>query len=375
MKARERGHSKPVIAGLLALAAFLAGCTGRQLAATASPPYTIDDFARVAKLDAHVHVNTSDDALLRQAQADGFQLVSINVDYSDFPAVDDQAKVAESFARKAPLQFFYATTFSMRGWGEPGFISRVTAEVEAARAKGAVAVKIWKNVGMTVRDEDGRYVMIDDPRFQPLLARLTAIGMPLIGHQGEPYNAWLPLDQMTTSNDRNYFREHPQYHMYLHPEVPGYEAQMAARDRMLERNPDLIFIGAHVASLEWSVDRLRQFLDRHPNAAVDLAARMAQIQYQSVRAHEKVRDFFIRYQDRILYGSDLTHNPGVDPADIQRDAHQRWLADWRYLATAEPQQVEQIGATVTGLALPRDVIDKIYYRNAQRLLLNRRARS
>ena len=365
-------------AALCRLAAFalllIPGCAGRPLGGSEAATYTMEDFARVPKVDTHVHVNTLDPALVTQGREDRFQLVSINVDYSDFPTLELQADVAENFARKAPGQFFYATSFTMRGWGQPDFVSKVNAQIEVARARGAVAVKIWKNVGMDVRDSNGRHVMIDDARLQPVLARLAAIGMPLIGHQGEPKNAWLPLDQMTTSNDRNYFREHPQYHMYLHPEVPDYEAQMSARNRMLERNPDLVFVGAHVASLEWSVDRVAQFLDTHPNASVDLAARMSQIQYQSVRDHAKVRDFFIRYQDRILYATDLTHNPGANPADIRRDAHQRWLSDWRYLATAEPQRVEQIGADAAGLALPRKVIDKIYYRNAHRVLIGRGAR-
>jgi predicted TIM-barrel fold metal-dependent hydrolase len=162
--------------------------------------------------------------------------------------------------------------------------------------------------------------------------------------------------------------------MYLHPEIPGYEAQMRARDRMLARNPRLTFVGAHVASLEWSVDRLARFLDRHPNAHVDLAARMPQIQYQSVRAPAKVGAFFVRYQDRLLYGSDLTHNPGADPEDMKRLAHRRWLSDWRYLATPEPQRVEEIGSIVRGLALPRQVVDKIYRTNAERVLLSRRSR-
>jgi predicted TIM-barrel fold metal-dependent hydrolase len=206
-----------------------------------------------------------------------------------------------------------------------------------------------------------------------VLAHVKMLGIPLIGHQGEPYNCWLPLERMTTENDRSYFREHPQYHMYLQPDMPSYEDQMAARDRMLERHPGLRFIGAHMASLEWDVDRLGDFLDAHPDAVIDLAARMTQVQYQSHRDRERVRGFFIRYQDRILYGSDLTFAPGADAATFRTDAHATWTSDWAYLATDELQRVDDIGADVVGLQLPRTVIDRIYYGNAQRLLLDRRA--
>jgi predicted TIM-barrel fold metal-dependent hydrolase len=131
-------------------------------------------------------------------------------------------------------------------------------------------------------------------------------------------------------------------------------------------HPQLRFVGAHLGSLEYDVDRIGAFLDRFPNASVDMAARMSQVQYQSVRDREKVRDFFIRYQDRLLYGTDLTFGPDADPAEFRREAHTVWAADWRYLATDETQRVDMINADVKGLALPRAVIDKVYYANAVR---------
>ena len=198
--------------------------------------------------------------------------------------------------------------------------------------------------------------------------KIQSLGLTLIGHQGEPHNCWLPLEQMTTDNDREYFKEHPQYHMYLHPEMPGYEDQIRARDNFVAAHPQLRFVGAHLGSLEYDVDRIAAFLDRFPNANVDMAARMSQVQYQSVRNLEKVRNFFIKYQDRLLYGTDLTLNPGqrIRAAEFKREAHDVWTRDWRYLATAESQRVEIIKADVPGLALPREVIDRIYYRNSVR---------
>lgn len=333
--------------------------------------YTTADFARVAKFDAHVHINSSDTALIEQARADGFELLSINVDYPDFPAVAQQAAVAHQLAKRFPDRLHFATTISMQGWGTPGWAKRTNAAIASEHAKGAVAVKVWKNIGMSVRGADGKLVMIDNPGFAPVWDGIRRLGIPLIGHQGEPHNCWLPLEQMTTANDRAYFRAHPQYHMYLHPEMPSYRDQMDARDRMVAANPKLRFVGAHMASLEWNVDELARFLDAHPNAVVDLAARMTQIQHQSVRDHAKVRDFFIRYQDRLLYATDLTQAPGADPAVFKRQAHDFWLSDWRYLATDETQRIEDIDASPRGLALPRAVIDKIYRENARRVFLKK----
>ena len=208
--------------------------------------------------------------------------------------------------------------------------------------------------------------MLDDPSLSPVAEHVRALDVPLIAHQGEPYNCWLPLDKMTTNNDREYFAKHPQYHMFLHPEQPSHAELMAVRDRFVAAHPQLRVVGAHMASLEYDVDVLAAFLDRFPQATVDLAARMSQVQYQSNADRTKVRDFFIRYQDRLLYGTDLTLNPGDNTQEFKAEAHNVWLRDWRYLATDESQRVEIIKADVPGLALPREVIDKVYYGNAAR---------
>ncbi|HEU4959303.1 MAG TPA: amidohydrolase family protein [Sphingomonas sp.] len=346
----------------------------------AQETYSEADFAQVPKFDAHVHDNVARTAFLDVARKDGFELLSINVDYPDFPPLSLQAKAAEGHEAADPKHFHFATTFSMKGFGQPGWTERAIATIDAAVAKGAVAVKVWKNIGMVVKDKNGKHIFIDDPRFDGVMAHIEKIGIPLIAHQGEPLNCWLPLDQMTTDNDRSYFRDHPEYYMYLHPEEPSYEMLMAARDRFVAFHPKLSFVGAHMASLEWSVDRLAVFLDRFPNANVDLAARMTQVQYQSNRDYEKVRTFFIKYQDRLMYGTDIAdnppnpnapaENPPVSNGNFEADVDHAWRSDWRYLATPLVQHVDDLNADVKGLALPRSVIDKIYYKNAHRIYLH-----
>lgn len=360
------------LGAMLALATACAPVATTPAMAGASTPdatYTMADFARVAKFDAHVHANTSQRAFLDQAAADNFELLTINVDYPVFPSIADQRTAALALAKADPARLHWAATFSMDGFGTPQWRSSVGQAIDAAANEGALAVKIWKNVGMIEKDADGRLVMLDHPALAPVAEHVRARGLALIGHQGEPHNCWLPLEQMTTDNDREYFANHPQYHMYLHPDEPSYEDHMAVRDRFVAAHPQLRFVGAHMASLEYDVDRLGAFLDRFPNASVDLAARMSQVQYQSVRDRERVRRFFIRYQDRILYGTDLTQGPDTDPAEFARSAHDTWTADWRYLATAESQRVDMIDADVPGLALPRAVVDKIYFANARRVFL------
>ena len=353
---------------LLATSALLIG-------AAPAPGYGEADFARVRKFDAHVHANIDDPRFLGVARRDGVELLSINVDYPDFPPLPLQATIAHQMQARDAKIFHFATTLSMQGFGTPGWTERTISALDDAFASGAVAIKLWKNIGMVATDAAGKRIFLDDPRFDGVMAHLERRGIPLIAHQAEPKNCWLPLDQMTTENDRSYFREHPEYYMYLHPEEPSYEVLMATRDRFVARHPKLAFDGAHMASLEWSVDELARFFDRYPNAVVDLAARMSNLQVQSNADIAKVRGFFIKYQDRILYGTDLTDSP-PDPAaraqnppataDFAREADQVWRADWRYLATPLPQRVDAIDADARGLDLPRAVIDKIYWKNARR---------
>lgn len=345
--------------------------------AGAESSYTAADFAQVRKFDAHVHANTDDHRFLDIAAKDGFEILSINVDYPDFPPLGRQARVAHTLQAADPRRFHFVTTFSMKGFGGAGWTADAIRHVDAEMARGALGVKVWKNIGMVERDAQGRLIMLDDRRFDGVMNHLEAKGIPLVAHQAEPKNCWLPLEAMTTENDRSYFRDHPEYHMYLHPEQPSYESLIAARDRFVARHPKLNFVGAHLASLEWSVDELTKFLDTYPNATADLAARMTQVQYQSKSDPDKVRRFFVKYQDRLLYGSDLTENPPepharaqnppMDPAQFAVEADTFWRSDWIYLATSEVQPIDAIKADVKGLALPKPVIDKIYYANARRV--------
>jgi len=329
--------------------------------------YRDADYVTVEKIDAHVHLHGEMPRFMQRAIADRFRVLTINVNYPDFPPLDEQLREAVELRRAYPHAVAFATTFDASDSTASGWTARTLAAIDAAIAQGAVAVKVWKDIGMQWRDRDGRVVMIDDERFTPLFQGLSERGVLVLGHQGEPRNAWLPLDRMTIRGDRGYFAEHPQYHMYLHPEWPSYDAQIAARDRWLDRNPELRFVGVHLASLEWDVKRVADFLRRYPRASVDLAARLVHLQRQSVSQHEAVRQFFIDFQDRVVYGSDLSGATAGD-ADLADEAHAAWRADWRFLTGNEVLRSTEFNGEFRGLDLPRSVVDKIYRENARRLL-------
>jgi predicted TIM-barrel fold metal-dependent hydrolase len=348
------------VAALLAGAAFFP-------AFAAEPRYSMADYARVAKVDTHLHLHNPSPAFMEAARRQNFKVLTINVDYPDFPPLDDQQRVAIELRKRFPKDVAWAASFPVDGSDQPAWLPATRQRIAAALKAGAVGVKVWKNIGMSLRGADKQLVMIDDARFAPLFDDFATQGIPLLGHQGEPHNCWLPLEQMTVNNDREYFKVHPQYHMHLHPEMPSWEAQMAARDRMVAAHPGLRFVGVHLASLERDVDELAAFLDRFPKAVVDVAARIGQLQYQSQQDRERVRRFFIKYQDRILYGSDMSQAPGQDGAALGREAEAVWRMHWRYFNTADSFKVADLDKPVKGLALPREVVDKLYRTNAERV--------
>ena len=355
-------------AATVVLALALAGSLVQ--AATASDHYTMNDFGKVAKIDAHVHVHGRADRFMAQAREDNFRILTIDVDYPDYPPLAVQLHDAESLRQRFPGQVAFATTFSVTDFQSPTWSETQLRDIRAAVAAGAVGVKMWKNIGMELRDPGGRYVMPDDARFAPLLQYLEREHLVLLGHQAEPLNCWLAPEKMTVRSDREYFAEHPQYYMYRHPEMPSHESILAARDRMLEAHPGLAFDAVHLASLEWDVERVADFLERFPQARVDLAARLVHLEYQAARKPSGVRRFLVRYQDRILYGSDDAYGPRDDDPAAVAAVHGDWVEDWRFLATREVMHSPDFVQAFHGLQLPRAVIDKIYRNNAEKMFPN-----
>jgi predicted TIM-barrel fold metal-dependent hydrolase len=315
-------------------------------------------FESFPKIDAHVHIDTSNPAFVKIAQANNFRLMTLVTGSGSQQRIDRQLAWASSQHRAFPKTVAYSTTICMENWNDADWQAKTIAKLEQDFVDGAVAVKIWKDIGMTFRDADSSFIMIDDARLDPIFDFIASKGKTVVGHLGEPRNCWLPLDSMTVRGDSSYYAEHPQYHMFLHPDYPSYEQQIAARDHFLAKHPNLRFVGAHLGSLEWNVDELAKRLDLYPNMAVDMAARICHFQIQD---REKVRNFIIKYQDRLLYGTDLEANDQSQNFDWNVDT---WKNDWRYFTTSDSMTSPNTRTSFQGLALPRSVLKKIYYENA-----------
>lgn len=328
--------------------------------------YSENDYPSVLKVDSHIHINSDKGYFEETAKNDNFILITLGVDHGDSANVREQYKDAITSVTRHPGRVFYGPTFyfDTAGWGTDSWSNKIISQLDSDIEGGAISVKVWKNIGMTVRDRSGKFIMIDDPGLDPVIDFIISKGIPVSGHLGEPRNCWLPLDEMTVSSDSSYFARNPQYHMFLHPEYPSYEDQINARDNLLSKHPDLKFVGCHLGSLEWNVDSLAKRLDKYPNMAVDISARICHLEYQSGSDRKRVRDFCIKYQDRLLYGTDVGDNGNSDPEAFGKRMHETWLDDWNYFATDKEMSSDKFPGTFTGLKLPKEVVDKIYSGNA-----------
>jgi hypothetical protein len=152
--------------------------------ADAASHYSMDDFARVDKIDAHVHLDGgAADVLIAEAEHDRFRLLTINVDAPHFPIIEQQERDAVALCKRYPGKVAFAATFSVKDFKSPEWAIVQLRGLSDALAQGAVGAKIWKNIGLALQDSDGRYVMVDDLRLQPIFDRLERDNIVVLGHQ------------------------------------------------------------------------------------------------------------------------------------------------------------------------------------------------
>lgn len=252
------------------------------------------------------------------------------------------------------------TTFDPYKFNDPDFAAHAIAEIDHDFANGAIAVKIWKNVGMQLKDEKGKYVLPDDPRLEPIYKDIANHNKTLIAHLADPNTLWAPPDPK--ADDYSYYmEEEPWWYMYNKKGVHSKEAILQARDHILKMNPTLRVVGAHLGSLEANFKDLGDHFDQYPNFAVDTAGR---IPYFEMMQREQAIAFITKYQDRLIYATDNDHEffPEADAVQAEEFWENAYANQWRYLATNDT--VEYQGKPVQGLALPMPILRKLYHDNA-----------
>jgi len=244
------------------------------------------------------------------------------------------------------------TGISFRDVG-PGWAQRAVAQLDADIAAGAVGVgEIGKGFGLSTRKADGSLLKIDDPELDPVWDEAGKLGIPVFIHTAEPQEFFQPIDysnerwlELSLFNDR---RNGPGTGR------PTFEDLMTARDNLFKKHPKTTFVAAHMGWHANDLGRLGKMFDEMPNVYADLGA----VLYDIGRQPRAARDFFIKYQDRILFGKDSfqpeeypyywrVFETKDDYFDYYRDYHAFWK--------------------LYGIDLPDEVLKKVYYKNALKI--------
>ena len=340
--------------------ALINGCTPKE-----EQYYKFSDFEKIQKIDVHFHFTKISPEFMQYTKQDKFMFLSPNPDLGDLERLDREFAATDAMYHQYPDRVAHFTAFYATDFEKSGFADEAIARIKDHVNAGAVGVKIWKNIGMVIKDKEGKYILPDHPALDPIYSFLEENNIPLMAHIGEPKDCWLPLEEMEAPNNRNYYQHNPQYYAYLLPEIPSYEEQIRARDNIMKKHPNLSFIGAHLGSEEWSVDKLAASMDAYPNMKVDMSARILNLQAQSIKEYDKVRNFLIKYADRIMYGSDYLVSPRDSIiSEKYQQVKKQWEDHWVYYATDSIFDSRNFNCEIKGLHLPKEVIDKIYYQNA-----------
>ena len=348
-------------AGLGALCLFQQFVSAYAPANRTSNEQALTSFAALEPIDAHVHVFKTDPAFQAMLGRLHLQLLNILVvdDTLSYrkqlkPQIDDALALVRSSHGHVAL----CTTFDPYRFNDASFSADAIQQINQNFAEGAVAVKIWKNIGMEIKAQDGKFIMPDDPKLAPIYRDIAEHGKTLLTHVAEPDVAWGPPDPSDPS--WSYYQENPQWFLYNKPGFPSKQTILNARDHLLEMNPHLRVVGVHLGSMEKDLDNIARHLDQYPNFAIDMAARM---EYLMMAPTDKVRAFLIKYQDRVLYGTDLDLIATADVSESLKEWQSTYVRDWKYLATDDAFESE--GRKIQGLKLPQPVLQKIFRDNAR----------
>lgn len=230
----------------------------------------------------------------------------------------------------------------------PDFAQNALAQLTEGVKQGAAGLKVYKGLGLTDKDKNGKRIAVDDPRLAPIWDKCGELGIPVLIHSGEPSPFWQPKDKhnerwLELKQEPDRYRPAGRY--------PPFEDIMAEQHRVFRRHKNTRFIDAHLGWFGNDLDRLGALLDELPNVYTEIGAVLAELGRQPRQA----RKWMIRYQDRVLFGKDIyspveyhTYFRVLETDDEYFDYYRKRHAHWK----------------MYGLDLPDEVLRKLYYRNA-----------
>ena len=258
----------------------------------------------------------------------------------------------DNVSKNAPHRFIQFANISFDNIDDPDWTEKTVKQLEQDYENGARGLKIFKNLGLTAKDSEGNRIAVDDPRIDPVWAKCGELGIPVLIHTGEPAVFWAPIDKY---NER--WLEMKQFpNRHRNPEkYPSWEKVMSEQWNVFRKHPETTFINAHLGWMGNNLGRLGELMEEFPNMVTEIGAVLAELGRQPRFA----RQFFIKYQDRIMFGKDswrpeeyYVYFRVLETSDEYFDYYRKRHAFWK----------------MYGLNLPDDVLRKVYYKNALRII-------
>ena len=375
--------TRPVIT-LLLVSLFWAGC--REALAPAPPERaaTLPTDARPSEpsrlphygieiIDSHVHIVPSITALAVALEV--LEGAGIKLFVAKSGGAYGTPRFWSTVAMKRVLgeRFEFFCNIDWDGIDDPEFAKRTALGLEQAAAAGAKGVKIFKALGLQVKTADGKLVTVDDPRLDPIFDKAGELGLMMAMHTADPVAFFEPP---TPDNERYEELSIAGRWSFYGEDFPSHDELLAQRDRRLARHPQTKFLLIHLANYPENLEYVDKLLDTYPNVWVDTSARVPEF---GRHAADKVRAFFIKHQDRILFGSDIVvSNRGLqlgsvaDEPPTTADGIRFYERHFEFFETDHLQMEHptpiQGRWKVDAISLPPEVLRKLYHDNAWKLI-------
>jgi uncharacterized protein len=319
--------------------------------------------AKYPAIDFHFHFNSmeqmSAEDLVSAMDKLGIEKI-VNLD--GWPEVFE--KYLKDFKNKYPDRFILFTKLNLAEVNKPTFVQDQLEALQKSIAMGAQGIKVWKDLGLTIRDKSGKLVAIDDERFDPIWAKAGELGIPVLMHSADPSAFFTETNQF---NER--FEElsmFPDWSAYG-PGFPQKETLMIQRENMIKKHPKTIFVLAHVGCSPENLDYAGYLLNKYLNIYYDFGAMLSDLGRQPFTA----RKFFIDYQDRVVFGTDGGYALGTKewPADKFYSNYFEFLETNNEYFDYPLWDIQKQGRwKIYGINLPDNVLEKIYRKNALNIL-------
>lgn len=283
---------------------------------------------------------------------------------------DELTQSIELLQQAHPGRFLMCTEPSFARLQEPDFPQWQAGELARAKEQGARGLKVLKTLGLFLREQltEGPLVPVDDPRFDPMWQAAGELNLPVFIHTSDPDAFFTPIDRF---NERwEELGNHPDWSFYG-KDFPSKDELLAQRNRVIERHPNTTFVGLHVGNRSEHLAEVGEWLDRYPNFNVEVGARLGELGRQPKTS----RQFFEKYQDRILFGTDAVPLPDGDNYPQQVLRPEMFQCYFRFFETEDeyfdysPAPTPPQGRwKIYGIGLPDEILKKVYHNNAARVL-------